>query len=245
VKLLLVNGNRTPAVTATALAEARQASSAETEIEGVTASFGANIVSTVADNTVAAHAVLDALARHQRGFDAAVLAISLDSGLFAARQLFPIPVVGITEAAVFTACMLGERFGMVTFGLQTRSLYLELVERYGASRRLAACQTIETVSLTDYLDSDRTASRIAAEANAIASDPDVGAVIICGAALAGMARQIQAHVPVALIDSVACAVRQAEGLVRGGYRWRPAALAMAAPEMKGIEPELAELFKPS
>jgi allantoin racemase len=244
VKLLLVNGNRTPAVTATALAEARQASSAETEVEGVTATFGANIVSTVADNTVAAHAVLDVLARHHRGFDAAVLAISLDSGLFAARQLLPIPVVGITEAAVLTACMLGERFGMVTFGLQTRSLYLELVERYGAARRLAECRTIETATLTDYLNPDQLAARIAEEATVIASDPDVGAVIICGAALAGVARRIQPSVPVALIDGVACAVRQAESLVRGAYRWRPAALAMAAPVMKGIAPELAELFQP-
>src|SRR5260221_258461 len=57
MRLLLVNGNRTQAVTDVALAEARRCAADGTEVVGVNADFGANIVSTPADNTIAAHAV--------------------------------------------------------------------------------------------------------------------------------------------------------------------------------------------
>lgn len=241
MRILLVNGNRTQSVTDTALAAARGAASAGTEVVGVTSAFGANIVSTTADHTIAQHAVLDAIARHHVGFDAIVLAISLDSGLTAARELVSVPVIGMTEAALLTACMLGERFGMVTFGRQSTHLYLELAERYGVSRRLAACRTIDTQSLTDYLDADAMHARIVSEANDLAQIGQLGAVIVCGAALAGTARRLQSHVPVPLIDGIACAVRHAESLVGLGIQPR-SRTPVAKLQMQGIAPELAALY---
>jgi allantoin racemase len=242
MRLLLINGNRTQAVTETALTEARRVASAGTEIVGVTAAFGANIVSTVADNTIAQHAVLDALARHHRGFDAAVLAISLDSGLAAARELVSIPVIGMTEAALLTAGLLGERFGMITFGRQSTAMYLDLAERYGMTRRLAACRTIDTQSLTDYLDASAMHERIVAEAQSIAGTAGVGAIVVCGAALAGTAYKLQARIPLPLVDGIACAVRQAETLV--GLELKPRRHpSVSKLEMAGITPALADLYR--
>ena len=242
MRLLLVNGNRTQSITEVALAEARRAASADTEVTGATAAFGANIVSTVADNTIAAHAVLDTLAHHRAGVDAAILAISLDSGLFAARQLLPFPVVGMTEAGLHTACLLGERFGMITFGRQTAPLYAELVTRYGMERRLAGQRTLDTASLTAYLDAQAMDPLIVAAANALVRESGAQAILICGAALAGAAQRLQAAVPAPLVDGIACAVRMAEALVRAGYP-RCVPVHPAAPDMHGISPSLAALYR--
>ena len=56
------------------------------------------------------------VAQHAGGCDAVVIAVSYDTGLRAARELLPVPVVGMTEAGLLTACMLGGRIGVVTFG---------------------------------------------------------------------------------------------------------------------------------
>jgi allantoin racemase len=242
MRILVVNGNRTDTVTERAVAEARHCAAPGTEIVGMSSAFGANIVSTVADNTVAAHAVLDTLARHWQGFDAAILAISLDSGLAAARQLFPIPVVGMTEAALHTAALLGDQFGMITFGQQTRALYLDIVAACGLTRRLADCRTIDTVSLTAYLDPAAMETRIVEEACDLARAPTIASVIVCGAALAGVPRRLQSRVPAPLVDGVACAVRMAELLVRSGYPRKPPTHP-AAPDMQGIGAELAARFR--
>ena len=239
MRILVVNGNTTQAITELALGEARRVASPGTEIEGVTARFGAAFVSNAAHDVVAAQAVLDALARSYRGVDAAILAISLDSGLCAARRLLPMPVVGMTEAALFTACMLGDRFGMITMGRETRRLYVELAERHGVGCRLAECRTVQMAS---PVPGDELAERIADEARSIVAGTDVGAIVICGVALTGIARRLQPSVQVPLLDGIACGVRQAEMLVRSSFPLSIRPAAGPASDMTGVSPELAALF---
>ncbi len=78
------------------------------------------------------------------GCDAVVVAISTDAGAAAARELLPIPVIGITEAALVTACLVGGAFGVLTFGARAAAWSRELVGRCGLSARLAALEALET-----------------------------------------------------------------------------------------------------
>src|SRR4051812_47582906 len=131
MRLLVVNANTSESVTEAVAAEARRVAAPGTEILPVTGAFGARVITTRAENAVAEHALLDALARHQGAFDAVLIAVSYDTGLRAARELMPVPVVGMTEAALFAAAMLGGRFGLVTFGKGTLPLYRDTVELHG------------------------------------------------------------------------------------------------------------------
>ncbi len=102
MKILLANANTTAAVTEICAASARAAAAPGTEIVAVTPHFGPAIISSRAENAIAAHGIIDALAEHHGGCDAAILAVSYDTALTAARQLLPIPVIGMTEAACLT-----------------------------------------------------------------------------------------------------------------------------------------------
>jgi allantoin racemase len=138
MKLLLVNPNMTQAVTDKVVAEARRCARPGTAVAGITATFGVAIVSTEAEVAVAAHAALDLIASHQPGVDGVVIAMSFDAGALAARRLFPLPVLGITEAAIHTACLLGRRFGMVVSGAVSVPLYLDLLAATGLQDRMTA-----------------------------------------------------------------------------------------------------------
>ena len=85
MKLLLVNGNTTQVITDRVVAEATRCAAPGTTITGVTARFGVSIISTEAENEIAGHAVLDALAVHVADHDAVVLAISFDTALLGAQ----------------------------------------------------------------------------------------------------------------------------------------------------------------
>lgn len=239
MKLLLVNGNRTQAVTDTVLAEARRVAAPATALLAVTATFGIDIVFSHAGDVIAAHAVLDSLARHHHGCDAAILAISFDSGLAAARELLPIPVFGITESALLAACKLGERIGIITFGKRSLALYHDVFARYGVIQRGAAIRTIDITSTAEYLAAEKLDARIVAEANSLAAE-GADAVVICGAAMAGVARRLSDAVSVPLVDGVASAVTQAEALVGAGFR--PVPPLQPAITM-GLSPELTALFQ--
>jgi hypothetical protein len=130
-RILAINPNTSAAVTDAFVAEARRRAPWDVTVEGVTGRFGAGIVSTEAENVVAGHSALALAAEHAAGFDAVILAISFDTALRALRETLPVPVVGITEAALRAA---GARpLGVVCFGAVSLPLYVRLIAAYGVS----------------------------------------------------------------------------------------------------------------
>ena len=241
MKILLVNGNRTASVTEAVLAEARAVAAPGTQIDAVQAAFGADVVFSHAEHAVAGHAVLDALARHADGYDAAILAISFDSGLAAARELLRIPVLGITESALLTARQLGRRIGVVTTGRNSTPLYRDVFAQSGLDDRIVAIRALDLASAGAYLTPQGFDAGVAAGANRLADEHEADVVVACGAVLAGVARRQRDMVRVPLIDGTSAAVRQAEALVRGAYKARGRA-AGARATMAGVSPELVALF---
>ena len=112
MKILLLNPNTTAAVTDLLLAAGRTAASPGTELIPLTASRGVPYIATRAEAQIGGAIALEMLAETE-GFDAAILAAFGDPGLLGARELFDFPVIGVSEAAMLTACMLGGQFLIV------------------------------------------------------------------------------------------------------------------------------------
>src|SRR6516165_8058882 len=144
MKLLLINPNITAAMTASMADEARRFASPGTDIVPVTAAFGTQYVENRAEAAIAAHAVLDALARHAAGCDAAIVCAFGDPGLVAAREFADIPVVGIEESAILTAWMLGRRYSIICLTPRLRAWYIECAHEHGLAGRLAGVRALDT-----------------------------------------------------------------------------------------------------
>lgn len=246
MKLLLVNGNRTESVTRTVLEEARVSAGPGTDCHAVTAAFGADVVHSHAEDAVAAHAVLDAIAR-AGPCDAVIIAISFDSGLAAARELLGVPVCGITESALAKATEGGRRIGVITFGQGSRSLYEDVFARSGFAAQIAQVRTLDIASNDAYLTPLAQDERVVDAAHELAR-AGAEAVVVCGAAVSGIARRIGARVPVPVFDGVACAVARAEGALRAAAAdtavdpRQPTRRAGPHAVMAGLAPELTALF---
>ncbi|WP_159350097.1 aspartate/glutamate racemase family protein [Roseomonas harenae] len=242
MRILVANANTTEAITARCAEAARAAASAGTEILPGTPRFGPAVISSGLENAIAAHGMLDLLAEHAGRVDAVVLAVSLDTALQAARQLMPCPVVGMTEAACLTACMLGNRFGLVTFG-HTES-YRQLIEGHGLSARLSGLVGVDFTPQRALTDPEGAVQAVTdGIATLVASGAD--SVVLGGAALAGMEPALRATSPVPLLDGIICGVRMAETLVRLAPT-KPRGGPMAAVkdrESVGLSPALAALLR--
>jgi hypothetical protein len=100
------------------LAEAARALSPH-EVVPLTARFGARYIATRAAAAIAAHAVLDALAEavgrdNPHNFDAAIIACFGDPALDAAREMLPIPVLGLADASIAAALRLAPTISLLT-----------------------------------------------------------------------------------------------------------------------------------
>ena len=239
MRILVANANTTAAITEACVAAACAAASPGTEIIGATPAFGPRVIATRVENAIAGYAVLETLADYAGRVDAAILAVSHDTALEAARQLMPCPVLGMTEAACLTACTVGGRFAILTLGRPEP--YEELVARHGLAVR---CATVLGVPMTpqDVL-ADPAAAELALTAAIEGLAGRAESVILAGAVLAGMDRTLQPTARLPLLDGMSCAVRLAEMLVRLNLP-RPAAGSYAPlneRESVGLSDTLAAL----
>jgi allantoin racemase len=242
MRILVANANTTEAITQLCAMAARAAAAPGTEIIPATPRFGPAVISSRVENVIAGHALLELLAEHAGQVDSVVLAVSHDTALEAARQLMPCPVVGMTEAACLTACMLGGRFGLLTLGgVET---YRELIGRHGLASRLSGLEGVAATPQDALRDPATVEAMVLAGIDRLVAG-GADAVVLGGAALAGMAARLGARAPVPLLDGIACAVKQAEALVALALpRPRAGSVApVAGRESGGLSPALTALLR--
>jgi allantoin racemase len=212
VKILLLNPNTTAEVTGLLHAAGSRAVSPGTELVPMTAGRGVPYIATRAEAQIGGAIALEMLAEAGSGFDAAVIAAFGDPGLFGARELFSFPVVGLAEAAMLTACMVGRKFAIVTFSRTLAPWYQECVAMHGLDARCAGIRALdEAFQSISEVQSEKEEVLVRLANTAIEQD-EADVVILSGAPLAGLADKVKDRIPVPVIDPVAAAVRQAETL---------------------------------
>jgi len=184
--------------------------------------------------------VLDA---ERQGFDAVAIGNILDPGLREARSMVDIPVLGLGETSMLSACMMGSRFGLVGVNPFFIGRFEENVSRYGLHQRLAG---MESMDLTPheldacFSDESRKAHAIDSFVEASRTLLRAGAEVIVpagGRIVAFLNANGVRDVDGALVlDGTATLVAMTEAAVRirqaaGGFVSRRRLYARASPEV--------------
>ena len=242
MKILVINPNISESVTELIRDEAMRAALPDTRITTATAAFGVAYIETPGEAAVGGYAALTVLAEQYAGHDAAVIAAFGDPGVMAAKEIMPIPVVGLTEAALASAFLLGGRFAIVGISVRIGAWYCETVERLGLSSRFVGYRGLGQ-AFADVGTVHKEGQDMLLELclKCVAEGADT--IILGGAPLAGVARQIRHLVPVPLVDGVGSAVRMAETLARSDYASRQSGAFSPPPQkpQKGLPLPLSSL----
>ena len=216
MRILIVNPNTTEEVTSLMLEAGRAAAAPGVELRAITAPRGLPYITSRAEAQIGGAIALEMLAEAQGGCDAAILAAFGDPGLFGARELFDFPVIGISEAAMLTACMLGGRFLIVTFANALSGWFRDCVAMHRLEDRCAGVVALDKGfgSLEDVRETNWEA--LVALANAAVADRDADVAILAGAPLTGLACRARDLIHVPVIDPIVAAVKQAEALIALG-----------------------------
>lgn len=213
MRILLINPNTTQELTDRLEAAARGVMSKGTELVAVTAPTGVPYISTRAEAQIGGVQVLEILAERHQDFDAAIVAAFGDPGLGAARELFDIPVIGLAEAGMLTACMLGGKFSIVTFAQALGPWYRECVNWHGMQGRCAGVYMLDGAFSSINAVQDEKADLLVNLARQVVDVGDTDVVVLAGAPLAGLASRVRDKIPVPVIDCAEAAIKQAEALV--------------------------------
>lgn len=213
MNLLIINPNTSQSVTDLIQAEASRVAAPGTNISVLTAPFGVAYIETRFESLIGAYAVATLAAEHYEAHDAIIVAAFGDPGIDGLREALGIPVVGLTEAALMSACLLGKRFSIIAISRRITAWYRECVQANGLIDRLASIRSLdgplEDIARVqqDHTERLKMLCMLAIEVDGA----DV--IIIAGAPLAGLARSIKDLIPVPVVDGVSSAVCHAQTLV--------------------------------
>ncbi len=245
-RLLLINPNISDSVSDLIRTEAQRSASAGTEIEVLTAPFGVAYIETRFEALIGAYAAAQLAAEHHARFDAVVVAAFGDPGLAGLREALPCPVTGLTEAALASACLLGQRFSIVAISQRIRAWYRETIQAYGLEGRLASIRGLDEPLADIGNVQGNQGERLVALAQRCVAEDGADVIVLAGAPLAGLARGLRDRLPVPAVDGVSSAVRHAESLI--ALAPGPARSGSFAPPPpkpnRGLTPALEALLDP-
>ena len=213
MKLLLINPNISQSVSDLIEAEARRAAAPGTEIRVLTAPFGVAYIETRFESLIGAYATATLAAEHAEQHDALIVAAFGDPGIDGLRELLDIPVVGLTEAALMSACLLGKRFSIIAISRRITAWYRECVQANGLIDRLASIRCLDRPLQDIGRVQEDHAQALQALCQSAVDDDGADVIVIAGAPLAGLARAIKQRIPVPVVDGVSSAVCHAQTLV--------------------------------
>jgi len=216
IRLKAINPNTTLEMTENIGEQARRYTSDDVEVVAVSPEKGPISIESYYDDYLAIPGLLEEIREDESEFDAFINACWGDPGIDACREVTEKPVVGIAEASMYVANMLGASFSVATILPRAKNFIAETVRTTGMESK---CASIRCTDLTVVeTEETREAAREALyEASTRAIEEDGTEVICLGCAgMGGLDDDLEERLPVPVVDSVAAAAVQAEGLVRLG-----------------------------
>lgn len=210
-RLLVINPNTNPQVTAQIRKAALAASPPGIEVEVVNPARGPLSIETRRDRAEAVPNVVALVkARKGDGFDGYVLACFDDIGVDEARSLVRVPVISMFGAGILKARETGGRFAIVTTAESTVPGIRRLAAAYGVGHlctvRAIGVGVAETAARTPQAE----ARLFAAIERAIVDDNAV-AIVLGSGALSGRAEALGERFGIPFIDGLATAVSTVAG----------------------------------
>jgi allantoin racemase len=233
MRILVVNPNTSEEMTRDIGEEARRYARSGTEIETVQPAWGPRSIEGHYEEELAAVATLETIRERASEFDGIVIACYGDPGLAAAREISPVPVVGIAEASMLLACTVAHRFSIVSVLPRVKPMLENTVRLHGLESRCASIRATPLTVLDCERDPDAARREIVKAARLAIAEDGAEAICLGCAGMGPLDKAVEAELGVPVLDGVACAVKLVEGLVEYGLSTSRVA-AYKEPEPKEI-----------
>jgi allantoin racemase len=158
------------------------------------------------------------LEAEQAGADGVIIDCMGDPGLYAARELVRIPVVGPAQASMHLAAILGHRFSVLCIFDQDIPMFEDQAARYGLSTKLASVRAINIPVLDLRTDLEATMKALINSGEQAVREDSAHVIVPGCTGLAGLAPRIRSGLAergceVPVLDPPSVAMKLAESLV--------------------------------
>jgi allantoin racemase len=211
-KALVLNPNTSPTMTAEIEATARRVFTGQWECTVQPAPGGPESLESWYDYHLATVCVLPWVLQPPEAYHGIVLACFGDPGIFALKEISSVPLLGIAEASMSLALLLGNKFGILAGMRRAIELMDSMVRTYGLEARYAGCESLEMRVLSFDAQPERTLETLVACGERLrARGADV--LLLGCAGLTAFVERFQERIAMPVIDPVEAGCRMLKTVV--------------------------------
>ncbi len=211
MKILIINPNSDLEMTKAIQKTADNFTKGEYEVVCQSNPDAPRFIETYEDEVKTAPGMIQLVRENEEKFDAFINACHCDPNLDALKEITKKPVVGIGEASMKMASMLGHKFSVVSGAKHSIPNKEAVIRKYHLQDAMASVRAPEgDVSKLSGEEKYLQAAKLAIE-------EDKAEVIVLGCAgMTGLDKKMQKKLGVPVLDGVVCALIIATGLVKYG-----------------------------
>ncbi len=211
MRILLINPNSDLEMTEAIQQSAEAFAAGGYEVVTKATPGAPQFIETYRDELLAAPGMMQLVRVNEDDFDAMIIACHCDPNLDAMKEISSIPVVGIGEASMKLATMLGHTFSVVTTHIHS------IPGKIANARKMHLQDLMVSVRAPERGEEDLGDEQLFVGLSRRAVEEDLAEVIVLGCAgLTGMDKLIEKELGVPVLDGVICALIIATGLVKYG-----------------------------
>ncbi|MBD3193332.1 MAG: Asp/Glu/hydantoin racemase [Candidatus Heimdallarchaeota archaeon] len=211
MKILIINPNSNLEMTKAIQTTADNFAKDDFEVVCLSITDAPKFIETYEDAVRAAPGMMKLVRENEEEFDAFIVACHCDPNLDLLKEITKKPVVGIGEASMKIASMLGHRFSVVSTVKHSIPNKEVLIRKYHLQEVIASVKAPKD-ELCEASDEEKylqTAKLVIEE--------DMAEVIVLGCAgMTGLDKRLEQELGVPVLDGVICALIIASGLVKYG-----------------------------
>lgn len=220
MRIMILNPNTSEDFTRSIQTVGDAAKSPATEVVGMNPASGPRSIESVYDELLSCGPCLELLIERQAEFDGFVIACYGNHPVIhAAREMLSQPVIGIMEASLYLACVVGHSFSVISSGDRAVTMFWDAVKAFGMEGRCASVRSTGTSVLDLEGEGGARVEELILEQARLAVEEDGAEVISLGCAgMAGLDGRLKRELGVPVIDGVAAGVKFIEALVGCGMQ---------------------------
>lgn len=220
MRLMVLNPNTSEDFTKAIHKAAEAVRSPGTEVVSLNPSKGPRSIESVYDELLSCGPCLEVLVNRQAEFDGFIIACYGNHPVIhAAREMLSQPVVGIMEASLYLACVVGHTFSVISSGDRAVTMFWDAVKAFGIEGRCASIRSTGTPVLAlEGSEGLKVEELILAEARRAVEEDGAEVISLGCAGMAGLDERLKRELGVPVIDGVPAAVKLIEALVGCGIQ---------------------------
>jgi allantoin racemase len=220
MRILILNPNTSEEFTRAIQETGDAVKSLGTEVVCLNPSSGPRSIESAYDELLSCGPCLEVLIARREEFDGFIIACYGNHPVIhAAREMLSQPVVGIMEASLYLACVVGHTFSVISSGDRAITLFWDALKAYDMQDRCASVRSTGTPVLALEESGSVNVEELILEEARKAIEEDGAEVISLGCAgMVGLDGRLKRELGVPVIDGVAAAVKLMEALVGCGIQ---------------------------